>query len=67
MEPLIKDLTKLLEDCDTSAEIAVEKLQELLKGTEAGRALSLVERCISEYDSEEAAKRMKIVVNQLAS
>ena len=67
VEPLIKDLTKLLENCDTSAENTVEKLQELLKGTEAGKALSLVEQCISEYDFEKAAERMKIVVNQLGS
>ncbi|MBF0290028.1 MAG: transporter substrate-binding domain-containing protein [SAR324 cluster bacterium] len=67
VEPLIKELTVLLEDDDTDATNVVEKLQEFLKGTEAGELLSKVEQCIGEYDFEEALIHMKIVVKKLNS
>ncbi|MBF0280894.1 MAG: response regulator [SAR324 cluster bacterium] len=65
VEPLIKELTNLLADDDTEAANVVEKLQELLAGSEAGEVLSKVEQCISEYDFEEALVHLKIVANQL--
>ncbi|MBF0289875.1 MAG: response regulator [SAR324 cluster bacterium] len=67
VKPLIKELTELLEDDDTDAANVLEKLRELLKGSEVEELLSRVEQCVGEYDFEGALDHMKIVVNQLIS
>ena len=61
VDPLLKELKELLEDDDTDAIDIVEKLQGILKGSEAGEALSEVEKCIGQYDFEDAVEQLQKV------
>ena len=65
IKPLLEELKELLEDDDTDAVDVVEKLQAYLKGSEAGFALSKVEKCIGEYDFEEALENLVRIEEQL--
>jgi len=65
IKPMIEELKALLEDDDTEAANVVEKLQARLKGTEAGLALSKVEKCIGDYDFEEALEELETLFKKL--
>jgi len=58
VEPLIKELTELLKDDDTEAANIVEKLQVVLRGSEAGYELLKIEKLIGAYDFEEALTQL---------
>ncbi|MBT6611740.1 MAG: hypothetical protein HOB38_06530, partial [Deltaproteobacteria bacterium] len=61
VDPLIRELMELLEEDDTDAADIVEKLLVILKGSEAGKALSEVEQSIGQYDFEEAMEQLQNV------
>ena len=65
IKPLLEELKELLEEDDTEAVTVVEKLQAHLKGSEAGLALSKVEKCIGEYDFEEALEALDSAMTHL--
>jgi len=65
VEPLLKELIKLLEDNDTDAEEALEALKEQLKGTHVEQELDNVEQSINLFRFKEALELLRHVENRL--